>query len=52
VAEDDRMILRETQDFMAGRMQAATRRGRFDHTPLVTAPDAVVEIILEAVRGS
>ena len=51
VAEHDRMIVRETQDFMAGRMGAATRRGPFDHTPLVTAPEAVVGIILEAVRA-
>ena len=51
VAENDRMIVRETQDFMAGRMGAATRRRPLDHTPLVTAPDAVVEIILEAVHG-
>jgi pimeloyl-ACP methyl ester carboxylesterase len=51
VAENDRMIVRETQDFMAARMGAATRRLPLDHTPLVTAPDAVVEIILEAVHG-
>ena len=50
VAEHDRMIVRETQDFMAGRMMAATRRRPVDHTPSVTAPDTVVEIILEAVH--
>ncbi len=51
VAEDDRMIVRETQDFMAHRMGAAVRHGPFDHMPSVTAPDAVVGVILEAVHG-
>lgn len=51
VAQDDRMIAGETQDFMAGRMGAMTRRGAFDHAPLITAPDAVVGIVLEAVHS-
>ena len=51
VAENDRMIVRETQDFMAARMGAHVRSVAADHTPLVTAPDAVVEILLDAVRG-
>jgi pimeloyl-ACP methyl ester carboxylesterase len=50
VAEQDRMIAPETQLFMAKRMQARTRSLPVDHTPLVTAPGAVVDIILEAVR--
>lgn len=50
VAESDRMIVRETQDFMAHRMGATISRGPFDHTPSVTAPDAVVALVLEAVR--
>jgi pimeloyl-ACP methyl ester carboxylesterase len=52
VAEQDRMILRETQLFMAERMKAQIRSHPVDHTPLVTAPDAVVDIILEAVRAT
>jgi hypothetical protein len=42
------MINPETQHFMAGRMGAKMRSGSVDHTPLVTAPDLVVDIILEA----
>jgi pimeloyl-ACP methyl ester carboxylesterase len=50
VAEQDRMILRETQLFMAERMKARVRSFACDHTPLVTAPGPVVDIIVEAVR--
>jgi pimeloyl-ACP methyl ester carboxylesterase len=50
VAEQDRMILRETQRFMAERMKARVRTHPADHTPIVTAPSAVVDIILEAAR--
>ncbi|MBZ9986422.1 alpha/beta hydrolase [Mesorhizobium sp. BH1-1-5] len=50
IAEEDRMIAAETQRFMAARMKARTRSLPLDHTPMVTAPDAVVEIILEATR--
>jgi pimeloyl-ACP methyl ester carboxylesterase len=49
VAEQDRMIVPETQRFMAQRMQAKLRSHPVDHTPLVTAPDAVVDIIREAI---
>jgi len=51
VAEDDRMIVLETQRFMAGRMKAKVRAHAVDHTPIVTAPDAVVDIIREAIRS-
>jgi pimeloyl-ACP methyl ester carboxylesterase len=51
VAEQDRMIAPETQLFMAKRMQARTRSLPVDHAPLVTAPGAVVDIILEAVHA-
>ena len=51
VAEADRMIAAETQRFMAARMKAHTRQQKLDHTPMVTAPDAVIEIIVEAARG-
>jgi pimeloyl-ACP methyl ester carboxylesterase len=51
VAEDDRMILAETQRFMAERMKAKVRAHAVDHTPIVTAPDVVVDIIHEAIRS-
>ncbi|WP_296745973.1 alpha/beta fold hydrolase [Mesorhizobium sp.] len=50
VAEDDRMIAADTQRFQADRMKARTRSLPLDHTPMVTAPGAVVEIILEAAH--
>ena len=52
VAENDRMIAGETQTFMAERMGASIRRLPVDHAPSVTAPDAVVDLILTAVRAS
>src|SRR6516165_6651889 len=36
LAEDDRMILPETQRFMAERMKAKVRAHAVDHTPIVT----------------
>ena len=52
LAEEDRMINPETQHFMAKRMGAKTRSCSVDHTPLVTAPDLVVDVILEAVAAT
>ncbi len=49
IAEQDRMILHENQRFMAERMKARLRSHPVDHTPLVTAPSAVVSIIREAI---
>ena len=49
IAEQDYMILPETQRFMAQRMRARVRAHEVDHTPLVTAPQVVVEIIREAI---
>jgi hypothetical protein len=49
VAEEDRMILRETQLFMAERMKAHIRTIPADHTPIVSSPGAVVDIIHEAI---
>ncbi len=49
VAEQDRMIVHETQRFMAERMQAKVRSYPVDHTPIVTAPSVVVDIIREAI---
>lgn len=50
LAEDDRMIVAETQRFMADRMQARVRVRPLDHTPSVTAPHEVVDVIVEALR--
>ena len=52
LAEEDRMINPKTQHFMAERMKATVRSFAVDHTPLLTAPDKVVEIILEAARAT
>ena len=49
VAEQDRMIVHENQRFMAQRMQAKVRSYPVDHTPIVTAPSVVVDIIREAI---
>lgn len=48
VAEEDRMINPETQRFMAARMGADIRSYNVDHTPMYTAPEVVVDLILEA----
>ena len=50
MAEEDRMIVRDTQRFMAERMHARVRSHPVDHTPIVTAPGLVVDIIREAIR--
>ena len=52
IAEEDRMINPQTQHFMAERMGAKVRPHAVDHTPLVTAPKPVVDVILEAVAAS
>ena len=52
LAEEDRMISPETQRFMADRMGATIRRHHVDHSPMFTAPDVVVQIILEAARAT
>jgi pimeloyl-ACP methyl ester carboxylesterase len=51
-AEEDRMINPKTQRFMAERMKATIRSFSVDHTPLLTAPDKVVEVILEAAQAT
>jgi pimeloyl-ACP methyl ester carboxylesterase len=52
LAEEDRMINPKTQKFMASRMGAKIRSSRLDHSPMYTATDLVVEVILEAARES
>jgi pimeloyl-ACP methyl ester carboxylesterase len=51
IAEDDRMILPQSQRYMAERMKAKTKVHAVDHTPSVTAPAAVVDIIHDAIRS-
>jgi pimeloyl-ACP methyl ester carboxylesterase len=50
IAEEDRMIQPETQRFMASRMRATIRSHNVDHTPMYTAPNSVVDLILSAAR--
>jgi pimeloyl-ACP methyl ester carboxylesterase len=50
IAEEDRMISPETQRFMADRMGATIRSHAVDHTPMYTAPNLVVNVVLEAAR--
>lgn len=51
VAQEDRMINPATQIFMAERMGARIRSEKVDHAPLVSAPERVIEVILEAVAS-
>jgi len=51
IAEQDRMISPDTQHFMAQRMNARAHSHQVDHTPIVTAPDAVISVIVEAARA-
>jgi pimeloyl-ACP methyl ester carboxylesterase len=50
LAEQDRMINPKTQRFMAERMKATIRSFAVDHTPILTAPEEVAEVVREAVR--
>jgi pimeloyl-ACP methyl ester carboxylesterase len=50
LAEEDRMIAPDTQCFMAERMGAKIRSHRVDHSPMYTAPDVTVDVIIEAAR--
>jgi pimeloyl-ACP methyl ester carboxylesterase len=52
IAEDDRMIVPETQRYMAERMNAKTKAHPVDHTPSVTAAGTVVDIIRDAIRAT
>jgi pimeloyl-ACP methyl ester carboxylesterase len=51
IAENDRMIVPATQRYMAERMKAKIKAHAVDHTPSVTAPGAVVDIIRDAIRA-
>ena len=52
LAEEDRMINPKTQQFMARRMGAKVRSSPVDHSPMYTATDLVVDVILEAARAT
>ena len=52
LAEEDRMIAPETQHFMSARMNAARHSYRVDHTPSVTAPAVVLEVLREAIAAA
>jgi hypothetical protein len=52
VAEKDQMINPATQLFMAQRMGARIRSEKVDHTPLVTAPELVIDMILDAAAST
>jgi pimeloyl-ACP methyl ester carboxylesterase len=51
IAEEDRMIAPETQRYMAQRMKATVKAHAVDHTPSVTAPEIVVEIVRDAISS-
>jgi pimeloyl-ACP methyl ester carboxylesterase len=50
LAEQDRMIAPDTQRYMAERMGARIRTHDVDHSPMYTAPDVAVGVIIEAAR--
>ena len=50
IAEQDRMINPDTQQFMAERMQARIHSHDVDHAPLVSRPQVVTDIIDEAIE--
>lgn len=52
VAENDRMIPAKTQRFEAGRMKATVRSQAVDHSPMLTSPPGVIEVITEAVAAT
>lgn len=52
LAEKDRMISPVTQRFMAERMKAQIVSHAVDHTPLASAPESVVQLIVQAVDGT
>ena len=51
VAEQDRMIVADNQRFMAERMRARMRSHAVDHTPMVTDPPVVLNVLHEAIAA-
>ena len=52
IAQNDRMIPAKTQHFQAARMGATVRAHAVDHSPMLTAPNVVVDVIVEAIRNT
>lgn len=52
IAEADRMINPKPQYFMADRVGAGLRSEHVDHSPMLTAPDLVIDLIMEAARAT
>jgi len=52
VAAEDRMINPKTQHFMAQRMGARIRSHPVDHSPMLSAPELVTDVIVEAARDA
>jgi hypothetical protein len=52
IGEEDQMINPKTQHSMAEGMNATVRAFAIDHTPLLIAPDRVVDVILEAFESN
>lgn len=50
LAEEDRMIPPESQQFMARRMKATVRSCAVDHSPMYSAPNLVADLVIEATR--
>jgi hypothetical protein len=44
------MIPAKTQHFLAARMRATVRAYAVDHSPMLTAPGVVVDVLVEAIR--
>ncbi|HEV7135558.1 MAG TPA: alpha/beta hydrolase [Steroidobacteraceae bacterium] len=51
LAELDRMIVADSQRFMAARMRAQVRSHAVDHAPMVTAPGIVLDVLAEALSA-
>ena len=45
------LIVPETQRYMAERMKATIKAHAVDHTPSITAPTVVVDIIRDTIRS-
>jgi pimeloyl-ACP methyl ester carboxylesterase len=52
IAENDRMVSPKTQRFLAERMHSTIVSLPADHFPVLSAPEAVSELILDAAKGS
>jgi pimeloyl-ACP methyl ester carboxylesterase len=50
VAEEDRMINPKTQRFMANRMGAKVHSFPVDHSPMISDPQVVINVILEVAH--